>query len=143
MERSAHAQADKGAREEAREHQHVNGGCSAVPGHDEGFEKVEGGQTESREHDGPEEVGPDVDGLVVQAEKGGKGAPVAVAGLAVARVDEGVVAAPFGQVVPYQQQGCLNLLFDGLDGFEETVGGCVFVAPAKVGGGLGVGEGHG
>lgn len=75
------------------------------------------------EDEGSEEVRPDVDGLVVQVEEGLEGVGVGGAGLAVARGDEGVVAAPGGEVVPENEEAVLELVLEGLGGGEEGVGG--------------------
>lgn len=66
------------------------------------------------ESKGAEEMGPDVDELVVDVEEGGEGAAVAVAVGAVPGHDEVVVAPPRRQVVPEHQQLRRDLMLNVL-----------------------------
>lgn len=67
----------------------------------------------------------------VDGEYAAKGQAVAVAGGPVAGVDEGVVFAPVGKLVPGPKQGVLYPAFYILDSVQEGVGGCLTVARAQ------------
>ncbi len=49
---------------------------------------------------GAEKVRPDIHRFIVKIAKAGKRVPVAIAGLAVAAVDIGIVLTPVGQFIP-------------------------------------------
>lgn len=51
-----------------------------------------------------------------------EGQAVAVAGGPVAGVDEGIVFAPVGKLIPSPEQGIFNLAFHTLDFVQECVG---------------------
>lgn len=64
-------------------------------------------------------MSPDVDGFIVQVEQGLEGMGVRGTDLAIARVDEGVVTAPGGQVVPEEEEFGLGLFLERLQGGED------------------------
>lgn len=129
--RSAHAQTHDGTPKEARKDEHVGriGGLIARANNDVDVQGRENGD------DGAGEVRPDVDGLVVQVEERAGGLGVGGADGAVAGADEGVVAAPGGEVVPEEEELLLDFAFGLLDGREEGFGdGGPALAEGRVGG---------
>lgn len=119
MVRGAHAQAQEGTAKETREDKHVRRRGRRVPRRNGRLEKTQGRDPQPYKDDGAEEVRPDVDRLVVHGKHRGEGVAVAIAGGAVSRGDEGVVAAPVGQFVPGEEQGVFNLLFHCFNGVEK------------------------
>lgn len=115
----AHTEAAESTQEETGEDEHVRLGGGLISGRND---MVKEEATES-EQESAQQMGPDVDKLIVQVEDGPKRLPVAVGGGAVARVDEVVVAAPVREFIPQHQQGVLDPVFDILGGFQEGVGG--------------------
>ncbi len=118
MERGAHAQTHHRAAKEARKSADIRArGKGIALTHD----AIQAPQRDAHGDDGAEEVRPDVDGLVVQVEEGAQGVRVRAADGPVARADEGVVAAPGGQVVPQVEEGVLGFLLEGLDSVDDGV----------------------
>lgn len=114
----AHAEAYDGAAKEARKGGHVFGCGALVPRVDDGIQ-IRGARDRRQ---GAEEVRPDVDRLVVDVEEGAGAVGVGAADLAVAGVDERIVAAPGGEVVPELEEAVLDLVLDGLGGAEGCAG---------------------
>lgn len=127
MIRRTHPQTQNRPAKEARKDQDIRLARRLVPRLDDMVQIQRAGD----EDEGAEEVRPDVDGLVVQVEEGLEGVGVGGARLAVARGDEGVVAAPGGEVVPEDEEAVLELVLEGLGGGEEGVGGGGVVAMAE------------
>lgn len=100
MKRRTHAQTQEGACKETAKHENVGPGSTRVAWRNELFVGIKGSSTQGRKQDGTGEVRPDIDRLIVQGEDGREGALVAVACGAVAGDDEGIVTAPFVEVVP-------------------------------------------
>lgn len=69
-----HAETGHGAGEEAGEDEEVGGRCGLIAGGDDGVQE----RPAEEEGDGTEEVGPDVDGLVVEIAQAFEGAEVGV-----------------------------------------------------------------
>lgn len=109
MVSGGHAETGHGASEEAGEDEEVGGRCGLIAGGDDGVQE----RPAKEEGDGAEEVGPDVDGLVMEVAQAFEGAEVGVRVWAVAGDDEGVVAAPVGKVVPEDEEGALDFVFEG------------------------------
>jgi hypothetical protein len=99
--RGAHAQAADGAAKEARQGELICARGRRVPRLHDGPAVKAGAYGD----EGGDEVGPDVDGLVVQVEEGAEGVGVGGALVAVAGEDVVVVAAPGGEVVPEDEEG--------------------------------------
>lgn len=119
VEGGAHAETDGGAAEEAAEDEDVAGGGAGVPrSHDVVQEEADEGEDQTAE-----QVGPDVDGLVVQPEQRPGRPEVRVGRLAVPGQDVVVVAPPRGQVVPEDEQRALDLGFDLLGLGDHGLGG--------------------
>lgn len=115
----AHAEAAESAREEAGKDEQVRARGRLVARGDQG---VQQGAAQGEGHRA-EQVGPDVDALVVQVPEAGQRRAEAVARLPVAAEDEGVVAPPGRELVPEQEQRRLHLGFNLLGGREERLGG--------------------
>lgn len=77
-------------------------------------------------NDGAGKMRPDVDKLVVQVKERAGRLGVGRADGPVAGEDEGVVAAPGGEVVPEQEELLLDFLLGLLDGGEQGVGEAAF-----------------
>lgn len=90
VECSTHAEAEHGAGEETRKHQHVGAIGGRVPRRDDVVQPSAHGW----EGEGAQEVRPNVDGFVVYVEERGEGPPIAVALGAVPRFDKVVIAPP-------------------------------------------------
>lgn len=119
VEGGTHAETDGGAAEEAAEDEDVAGGGAGIPGgHDVVQEEADEGEDQTAE-----QVGPDVDGLVVQPEQRPGRPKVRVGRLAVPRQDVVVVAPPRGQVVPEDEQCALDLGLDLLGLGHHRLGG--------------------
>lgn len=112
MKGSAHTQTHHGSSKEARKHGHIGDVGGRIPRADHSVHVRRAYEC----HRGPEEVRPDVDGLVVEVEEGAQRVRVGPAGLPVAREDEGVVATPGGEVIPEDEQRVLELGLEALGG---------------------------
>lgn len=111
----AHAETDDISTKVAGKGEDVGSVGGAVPRADNGV-YVCGADDGS---DGAEQMRPDVDKLIVDVEERAPAVGVGAADLAVARVDEAVVAAPGGQVIPEEEQRVLDLVLDGLGGVDD------------------------
>lgn len=107
--RGAHPQTRDGAGEKAPKDNHVGIARRLVARRDDGVQN----RARNHEGDGAEEVGPDVDGLIVQIPQRAEGGAVGIGVGAVARDDELIVAAPGGQVVPEDEEGLFDFAFEG------------------------------
>lgn len=112
MIRGAHAETHHGTAKEARKDQHIRriGRLIARMNHEIQPRRRDDG------NDGAGKMRPDVDELVVQVEERAGGLGVGRADGPVAREDEGVVAAPGGEVVPEQEELLLDFLLGVFDG---------------------------
>lgn len=100
MKRRTHTQTQKSARKKTAKHEDVSPSSARIARRNQLFVEIKGSSTKGSKQDGTGEVRPDVDGLIVQGEDGGEGAVVAVACGTVAGDDEGIVTAPFVEIVP-------------------------------------------
>lgn len=112
MIRGAHTETHHGTAKEARKDQHIRriGRLIARMNHQIQPSRGDDG------NDGAGEMRPDVDEFVVQVEERAGGLGVGRAGGPVAGEDEGVVAAPGGEVVPEEEELLLDFLLDLFDG---------------------------
>lgn len=116
--RRAHAQTHHGAAEEARKDQDIRRIGRLVARMDH---KIEVDARDDGD-DGPREVRPDVDKLVVQVEERPGRLGIRWADGPVAGPDEGVVAAPGGQIVPEEEKLLFDFLLDLLYRAEAGFG---------------------
>lgn len=100
VESGAHTQARHGAGEEAGEDELIGTRRGLVARLDHAPEVERGNEGDER----AEQVGPDVDGLVVKVEERAQRVTVRRPGAAVAAEDEGIVAAPGRQIVPEDEE---------------------------------------
>lgn len=129
--RSTHAQTHDGTPKEARKDEHIRRISRLIAranNHIDVYCSEDG-------DDGAGEMRPDVDGLVVQVEERAGGLGVGGADGAVAGADEGVVAAPGGEVVPEEEELLLDFALGLFDCCEEGFGdGGPALAEGRVGG---------
>lgn len=93
---STHAKTQDRTAQKARKHQHISGGSRGVA-------RGDGAQQHDpapKKKHSPEQVGPNIDGLVVHRGNGRQRPRNRVAGGPVARRQEGIIAPPRRQVVP-------------------------------------------
>lgn len=96
MKRRAHAKAQNCATNKACEDEHVRWRSRIITRADDVVQV----ERTSDSYNGTDEMRPDVDGFIMQIEEGVKRVPVRRTNLTIARVNEGIIAAPGWEVAP-------------------------------------------